>query len=136
MSKFAIGEQVENAADDHTLGTVVAVFPTVDGKVVAGPTAVDLEDKDDWSVRPQAAEEILPKAIELYPPLEGADPIAAYAGLRPAGGRRRAPGAGRSAVPGVEAHGGAGRAGRRPGRGRRGVPGRSAGGTTTMRSEP
>ena len=31
MSKFAIGEQVENVADDHELGTVVAVFPTVDG---------------------------------------------------------------------------------------------------------
>jgi hypothetical protein len=31
MSKFAIGEQVENAADDHALGTVVAVFRTVDG---------------------------------------------------------------------------------------------------------
>ena len=33
MSKFAIGEQVENEniADDHESGTVVAVFPTVDG---------------------------------------------------------------------------------------------------------
>jgi hypothetical protein len=31
MSKFAIGEQVENAADDHESGAVVAVFPTVDG---------------------------------------------------------------------------------------------------------
>jgi hypothetical protein len=31
MSRFAIGEQVENVADDHELGTVVAVFPTVDG---------------------------------------------------------------------------------------------------------
>ncbi len=31
MSKFAIGEQVENGADDHESGTVVAVFPTVDG---------------------------------------------------------------------------------------------------------
>jgi len=30
MSKFAIGEQVENVADDHESGTV-AVFPTVDG---------------------------------------------------------------------------------------------------------
>ena len=37
----------------------VLVFPTLDGKVVAGPTAVDLEDKDDWSVRPQAADEIV-----------------------------------------------------------------------------
>ena len=33
MSKFAIGEQVENVADDHESGTVVAVFPTVDGRV-------------------------------------------------------------------------------------------------------
>jgi hypothetical protein len=31
MSKFAFGEQVENAADDHESGTVVAAFPTVDG---------------------------------------------------------------------------------------------------------
>ena len=63
----------------------VLVFPTVDGKVVAGPTAVDQDDKDDWSVRPRPRDEILPKAAAMYPPLEGAEPIAAYAGLRPAG---------------------------------------------------
>jgi glycerol-3-phosphate dehydrogenase len=61
------------------------VFPTLDGKVVAGPTAVDQEDPDDWSVRPGAREEILPKATTLHPPLAGAEPVAAYAGLRPAG---------------------------------------------------
>jgi glycerol-3-phosphate dehydrogenase len=63
----------------------VLVFPTVDGKVVAGPTAVDQEDKDDWSVRPQARAEILSPAAGMWPALEGAEPIAAYAGLRPAG---------------------------------------------------
>jgi hypothetical protein len=31
MSKFAIGEHVDNAADDHVGGTIIAVFPTVDG---------------------------------------------------------------------------------------------------------
>jgi hypothetical protein len=31
MSKFAVGEQVENVTNDHESGTVVAVFPTVDG---------------------------------------------------------------------------------------------------------
>ena len=31
MSKFAIGEKVDNAADDHEVGMVIAVFPTVDG---------------------------------------------------------------------------------------------------------
>jgi glycerol-3-phosphate dehydrogenase len=65
----------------------VLVFPTVDGKVVAGPTAHDQLDKGDWSVRPEAADEILPKAVAMFPPLEGAEPIAAYAGLRPAGRR-------------------------------------------------
>ena len=63
----------------------VLVFPTVDGKVIAGPTAVDQVDKDDWSVRPEAREEIHPAAVAMWPPLEGAEPIAAYAGLRPAG---------------------------------------------------
>jgi glycerol-3-phosphate dehydrogenase len=63
----------------------VLVFPTVDGKVVAGPTAHDQEDKEDWSVRPGAADEVLPKARAMFPELEGATPIASYAGLRPAG---------------------------------------------------
>jgi glycerol-3-phosphate dehydrogenase len=63
----------------------VLVFPTVDGRVIAGPTAVDGDDKGDWSVRPEARDEILPKATQLLPELEDAEPIAAYAGLRPAG---------------------------------------------------
>jgi glycerol-3-phosphate dehydrogenase len=63
----------------------VLVFPTVDGKVIAGPSAVDQLDKHDWSVRPQARQEIQPHAAMMWPPLEGAEPIAAYAGLRPAG---------------------------------------------------
>lgn len=63
----------------------VLVFPTVDGKVIAGPTAVDQEDKGDWAVRPEAAQEIIPMAAALYPPLHEAQLIAVYAGLRPAG---------------------------------------------------
>jgi hypothetical protein len=31
MSKMAIGENVDNAVDDNQGGTVIAVFPTVDG---------------------------------------------------------------------------------------------------------
>lgn len=63
----------------------VLVFPTVDGKVVAGPTAHDQEDKDDWSVRAEAEAEVLPKAAAMFPALAGTEPIASYAGLRPAG---------------------------------------------------
>jgi glycerol-3-phosphate dehydrogenase len=63
----------------------VLVFPTIDGHIIAGPTAVDQEDKDDWTVRPEARDEILPKAAAMWPPLRDAEPIASYAGLRPAG---------------------------------------------------
>ena len=31
MAKFAIGERVEKASDDHEGGVVIAVFPTADG---------------------------------------------------------------------------------------------------------
>jgi hypothetical protein len=40
MSKFSVGEQVDNAADDHESGTVVGVFPTVDDNF---RYAVDME---------------------------------------------------------------------------------------------
>jgi glycerol-3-phosphate dehydrogenase len=63
----------------------ILVFPTIDGHVVAGPTAHDQDDKADWSVRAEAEQEILPRAVAMHPPLEGAEPIGAYAGLRPAG---------------------------------------------------
>ena len=63
----------------------VLVFPTLDGKVVTGPTAYDQDDKTDWSVRPGARQEILPKAVVQFPALAGLEPIASYAGLRPAG---------------------------------------------------
>jgi len=40
MSKFAIGERVEKAADDHEDGVVIAIFPTADGNF---RYAVDME---------------------------------------------------------------------------------------------
>ena len=63
----------------------VLVFPTTDGKLIAGPTAVDSDDPADWSVRPEARAEIIGKASAVYPDLASSQPIFAYAGLRPAG---------------------------------------------------
>ena len=40
MSKFAIGEKVDSTVDNHEGGTVIAVFPTVDGNF---RYAVDME---------------------------------------------------------------------------------------------
>jgi glycerol-3-phosphate dehydrogenase len=67
--------------DERTKG--VLVFPTVDGHVIAGPTAIDLEDKRDRSVRPQALAEIRARVDAMLPGL--GEPVHAYAGLRPAG---------------------------------------------------
>jgi glycerol-3-phosphate dehydrogenase len=63
----------------------VLVFPTVHGGCVAGPTAIDQDDPEDWSVRPEATSEIMARAVRMHPALEGAEPVATYAGLRPAG---------------------------------------------------
>jgi glycerol-3-phosphate dehydrogenase len=63
----------------------VLVFPSLDGRVIAGPTAVDLLDKSDWNVRPSASSEILAKAVAACPALDGLEPVFSYAGLRPAG---------------------------------------------------
>ena len=69
-----------------TLGKGVLVFPTVDHRqIIAGPTAREREDKDDWSVEADAGELIVTRATRMYPPLERAGQIGAYAGLRPAG---------------------------------------------------
>jgi glycerol-3-phosphate dehydrogenase len=66
-------------------GKGVLVFPTIDGHVIAGPTGKDRLDKRDWTVEPDAGELILGPARRMFPALEGREPIAAYAGLRPAG---------------------------------------------------
>ena len=63
----------------------VLVFPRLDGRVAAGPTAVDLDDKEDWSVRSEARDEVVTKAAALLPWLARAEPVGAWAGLRPAG---------------------------------------------------
>ena len=67
------------------LGKGVLVLPTIDGMLIAGPTAREREDKHDWSVEADARELILARANAMYPPLTHAREIGAYAGLRPAG---------------------------------------------------
>jgi glycerol-3-phosphate dehydrogenase len=90
--EFLVFEQLPGAKLDRILLPVpsertkgVLVFPTIDEKVVCGPTAVDQDDPDDWSVRAEARDELLPMAAAMYPPIADAEPVFSYAGLRPAG---------------------------------------------------
>jgi glycerol-3-phosphate dehydrogenase len=68
-----------------SMGKGVLVFPTLDGHIIAGPTARERLDKRDWSVEQDAAEQILTRARAMFPSLDWGPPLAAYAGLRPAG---------------------------------------------------
>lgn len=66
----------------HTKGVIV--FPTLDGHICCGPTALDMADKSDWSVRDEARQELHRRLLEVLPGITGR-PVFAYAGLRPAG---------------------------------------------------
>jgi glycerol-3-phosphate dehydrogenase len=69
-----------------SLGKGVLVFPTLDRRfLVAGPTAREREDKDDWSVEADAHELVLGAATSMLPALARAERVGSYAGLRPAG---------------------------------------------------
>jgi glycerol-3-phosphate dehydrogenase len=63
----------------------VLVFPAIDGMVIAGPTAVDQEDKLDWTVSDVAAQRLVAQARHIEPLLERYEHVFSYAGLRPAG---------------------------------------------------
>jgi len=62
----------------------ILAFPTVSGHVCCGPTAEDMDEKTDWSVRAEARTALVAQAHQLLPGLEP-EPVFAYAGLRPAG---------------------------------------------------
>ena len=63
----------------------VLVFPTLDGHVGAGPTAVDQEDPGDWSVSHEGETLVRERLARRASPLAGAEAVFRYAGLRPAG---------------------------------------------------
>ena len=62
----------------------VLVAPTVFGNVLLGPTATDIEDKDDRSTTREGLDFILSKGARILPALAGEEVTATYAGLRAA----------------------------------------------------
>ena len=78
-----VGQVSLPVPDERTKG--VLVFPTLDGHVGAGPTAVDQEDPTDWSVSDEGEAFIRERLALRHPGLAGAPAVFRYAGLRPAG---------------------------------------------------
>jgi len=63
----------------------ITVTPTVDGNIIAGPTAHDVEDKRDTSTTFEGLEEVLRGACKLVPCLSARRDaiISSFSGLRP-----------------------------------------------------
>ena len=66
----------------HTRGTLIV--PTVDGNILVGPTAEDLEDKEDRKTTKKGLDEVAKQAKLLVPGLHLEDTITQFVGLRPA----------------------------------------------------
>lgn len=63
----------------------ILVTPTIHGNLLLGPTAVEIEDKEDTSVTREGLEELYKGAKRLVPDLELTDVIKTFAGLRAGG---------------------------------------------------
>jgi glycerol-3-phosphate dehydrogenase len=61
----------------------ILVIPTVEGTCMVGPTAVDIEDKEDLSTSQSNLEVVFAAARRLVPSLSERDIITSFAGLRP-----------------------------------------------------
>jgi glycerol-3-phosphate dehydrogenase len=62
----------------------VLVIPTVEGTMMVGPTAEEIDEKDDESTTPENLERIFSQAARMMPKISKRDIITSFAGLRPA----------------------------------------------------
>ena len=60
------------------------VIPTVDGPVMVGPTAIDIEDREDLSTTREGLKEVFQHAQKMVPGVRTSDIITSFVGLRPA----------------------------------------------------
>jgi glycerol-3-phosphate dehydrogenase len=61
----------------------VLVIPTVEGTMMVGPTAVEIDEKEDESTSPENLERIFSQAARMVPSVSRRDLITSFAGLRP-----------------------------------------------------
>ena len=66
-------------------GKGILVTPTVDGNLLLGPTATDIDDKDDVSVTEEGTQKVLKEAAENVKALPRGKVITTFCGLRATG---------------------------------------------------
>ncbi|MFH1460264.1 MAG: NAD(P)/FAD-dependent oxidoreductase [Candidatus Omnitrophota bacterium] len=70
----------------HKKSKGILIIKTADGNPMVGPTACDIEDKDDTSTTAEGIEEVFNAAEKMIPQIQRRHVIAYFAGLRPVSG--------------------------------------------------
>jgi glycerol-3-phosphate dehydrogenase len=60
----------------------ILIIPTFDGTIMVGPTAEDVEDREDVATTTRGAEQVFRAVRALCPAIDSRDAITAFAGLR------------------------------------------------------
>ncbi len=66
----------------NEMGKGILVTPTVDGNLLIGPTAKNIEDKEDITTTPEGLREIVEKALKSVPTVSVRNAITSFAGVR------------------------------------------------------
>ena len=66
----------------NEMGKGILVTPTVDGNLLIGPTALNIEDKDDTTTTPEGLREAVQKALKSVPIVSVRNAITSFAGVR------------------------------------------------------
>ena len=80
----AVGDKVKHTIFQcpSKMGKGVLVTPTVDGNLLVGPSAVDIDEKDDCSTTADGTNGVFKTALRSVPSLSTRDIITSFAGIR------------------------------------------------------
>ena len=66
----------------NEMGKGILVTPTVDGNLLIGPTATNIDDKSDTTTTPEGLRDIVEKALKSVPAVSTRNAITSFAGVR------------------------------------------------------
>ena len=66
----------------NEMGKGILVTPTVDGNLLIGPTAINIDKKDDTETTAEGLAEIVEKALKSVPSVSVRNAITSFAGVR------------------------------------------------------
>lgn len=69
----------------NALGKGILVSPTVEGNLIVGPDALDVDDPDDTATFPAGLAKVVEQAKKTWPDYNGREVIVNFAGVRPTG---------------------------------------------------